>query len=787
MKKSTILITDDSKLNREILTDILGGEYDYLYASNGAEMIELLNRGDSIDLVLLDINMPVMNGFEVMRVMSRHRWIEEIPVVVISAENDAAFIKRAYELGAVDYITRPFNTYAVRHRTKNTLMLYSRQKRLAQIVEEQVYEREKTSTVMINILSHVIETRNSESGSHILNMRKITALLLHRLVEITDRYHLTEMDISTISMLSSLHDIGKISIPEKILNKPGKLTDREWEIMKTHTVLGDKFLSTSPVEKNEPLMKIAHAICRWHHERWDGSGYPDGLRGDDIPISAQAVSIADVYDALTSERCYKNAFSHEEAIAKILGGECGVFNPALLQALRDIEGQLGDSLTPSALGLDYKTESHRLAGEILSENSLPLGTLSQKLLAHERTKKEFFARQCGGFQFEYDKFLGKVVFVDRTSGDEPERKVFSAADGNGVKLLSQKDMDELKNRLKKTTVKNPEITMTVLIPAGSGYRWHHLTARAIWSENAGEYTGVLGQFTDIHDEIVKSGLNAVNAITEDDTLSEKVFDVLENMFGKVRIVDPETHTVLEPSENGELIETEVRCYELWGRKECCENCSSKRAIQQKNWIGKLEISNGKMYSVLSKHTVLNGRSCVLEIAFGMDNDTAAPTSLSAERTNILLLNFYRDALTNAYSRMYLEDFMPNLENSDGVAVIDVDGFKKINDTFGHQIGDIALKHIAETIQASVTENDALIRYGGDEFLLIFPRITETEFYKKLEDIEDKIRNSVLENFKSLRLSVTTGGAYKITPLQEAIARADKEMYTNKLRTKNRPL
>lgn len=497
MKKSTILITDDSKLNREILTDILGRGYDYLYASNGAEMIELLNKGNSIDLVLLDINMPVMNGFEVMRVMSKHRWIEEIPVIVISAEDNTSFVKRAYELGAIDYIIRPFHAPAIQHMAENTLMLYSRQKRLVQLVKDQVYEREKINNAMVNILSHVIETRNNESGTHILHLHTITAMILHQLVKITDRYPLTENDISTISTLSVLHDIGKISIPEKILNKPGKLTDEEWEVMKSHTVKGEELLYTAPIAKNDPLMIVAHSICRWHHERWDGNGYPDGLSGDDIPISAQAVSIADVYDALTSERCYKKAYPHREAINMILNGKCGVFNPVLLQCLTDIEDRLEENLNSSPSVFEYESEAHQLAGEMLSKKALPLDDRSRRLISNERTKKEFFAKQCGGIQFEYDKLLGKITYIDRYSDSAAERIVFYLADGDNISLLNKEGWDELKNRLNQTTADNPEITMEVVIPVKGEYRRHRLTARTIWPQHGGDYINAIGLFTDI--------------------------------------------------------------------------------------------------------------------------------------------------------------------------------------------------------------------------------------------------------------------------------------------------
>lgn len=776
MEKNTILIADDSNLNREILTDILGDRYNFVYAENGVELIEFLNGDEDADLIILDINMPQMDGFEVLRIMNNRRWIEEIPVIVISAENDSRFVQKAYELGATDYITRPFHTSAVQHKTENTLMLYSRQKRLVQLVEDQVYEREKINNAMINILSHVIETRNSESGTHILNLRTITAMLLHHLVKITDRYPLTENNISLISTLSALHDIGKITIPKKILNKPGKLTDEEWEVMKSHTVRGDELLQAAPIAGNEQLMLVAHSICRWHHERWDGNGYPDGLRGDDIPISAQAVSIADVYDALTSERCYKMAYSHEEAINMILNGECGTFNPILLQCLTDIGDKLKNNLSSSPSVYEYETEAHRLAGEMLSNKSLPLDDRSRRLLSNERTKR------CGGIQFEYDKLLGKITYIDRYTEGLPEPKVFYLADGDNINLLNKHDWNELKERLNKTTPANPEIVMTVNIPVNGKYRWHRLTARTVWPQLGGEYISALGQFTDIHDEITEKGIESLMPGGE---VTAAAIELLKRIFGTVRLVNPHNSAVFEITPDGKLIETPQCCYELWGRSNCCENCSSLRALKQKNWIGKLEISGGKIYSVLSKYIKIKDRDCVLEIAFCMDEDSDSRTNLPAsERTNLLLLNFYRDALTNAYSRMYLEDFMPNLENSDGVAVIDADNFKQINDTYGHQIGDIALKYIAETIHGCITENDTLIRYGGDEFLLIFSKISETEFYKKLKYIEEKIQDSVLKDCGGLHLTVSIGGAYRVRPLQESIAHADKEMYANKTKGGN---
>ena len=352
-EKERILIADDSAMNRAILTEMLGDGYEILEAEDGRQAVSILQTDASVDLLLLDIMMPNMDGFDVLTMMNKYHWIDEIPVIMISAENASSFVERAYDLGATDYISRPFDMAVVRRRVINTLMLYAKQKRLVRLVAEQVYEKEKSSSTMINILSHIVEFRNAESGLHVLHIQTATDILLRTLVQKTDKYGLTAADIFLIRTASALHDIGKINIPESILNKPGKLTKEEFETMKTHTTIGADILDKLPFQQESELVKTAYSICRWHHERWDGRGYPDGLKGDEIPIAAQVVALADVYDALTSERCYKKAFDHDTAVQMILNGECGQFNPLLLECLTSAV-QL-----PTELGQAATAESHR--------------------------------------------------------------------------------------------------------------------------------------------------------------------------------------------------------------------------------------------------------------------------------------------------------------------------------------------------------------------------------------------------------------------------------------------
>lgn len=340
-ERQQILIVDDSQINCEILAEILKDEYRILEAANGEECINLLKQyGTGIALLLLDINMPVMDGFEVLALMNRKHWIEDIPVIMISSEDSASYVRRAYEMGASDYISRPFDVQVVHQRVSNTIKLYAKQRRLISLVTDQIREKEKNNQMIISILSQIVEFRNSESGSHVLHINIITGMLLERLMQKTDQYHLQWSDQFLITTASALHDIGKIGIDEKILNKPGKLTKEEFEIMKTHTLIGASMLKSIEMYQNEKLLQVAYQICRWHHERYDGKGYPDGLKGEEIPISAQVVAIADVYDALVCKRVYKKAFSHETAIHMILNGECGAFNPLLLECLTDIQNRL---------------------------------------------------------------------------------------------------------------------------------------------------------------------------------------------------------------------------------------------------------------------------------------------------------------------------------------------------------------------------------------------------------------------------------------------------------------
>ena len=343
--KQRILVVDDSEMNRAILCEMLKDDFEIIEATNGQECVSLIEQyGKEISLVLLDIVMPIMDGFEILMYMNRNHWIEDVPVIMISSEESENYIRKAFKFGVSDYISRPFDSKVVYQRVFNTIKLYAKQRRLISMVSDQMHEKEKNNQMMVEVLSQIMEFRNGESGLHVVHINTLTRLLLERLVENTDAYNLTPDDCYLISTASAFHDIGKVGIDESILNKPGKLTKEEFETMKEHTLIDASMLDKLEHYKDEKMIKIAYQICRWHHERYDGKGYPDGLTGEQIPIAAQVVSVADVYDALVSKRVYKDAYSHEQAMKMILNGECGAFNPLLMEVLVEIQDKIKEEI-----------------------------------------------------------------------------------------------------------------------------------------------------------------------------------------------------------------------------------------------------------------------------------------------------------------------------------------------------------------------------------------------------------------------------------------------------------
>ena len=345
-QKPLVLIADDSKVSRSILGEMFKDDYRILEADSGRATLDAVDRyGGDLSLVLLDIVMSDMSGCEVLAELSRQAALDSLPVIMISSEDTDDVVLRAYDLGASDYISRPFDDRIVRRRVNNIIRLYTKQRRLTSLLSQQYNARVNNSRILVDIMASVMEVRNGESGRHVTHIEKLTELLLGDLARRSDKYSLGNEERSSIALASALHDIGKMSIDDAILNKPGRLTPEEFEIMKTHTTIGaDMLRNLGRNHEGSALLDYAYQIARWHHERWDGTGYPDGLKGDDIPIAAQVVSVADVYDALTSVRVYKDAISQEEAIRMILDGECGAFNPLLIECLLEVRDRIAETL-----------------------------------------------------------------------------------------------------------------------------------------------------------------------------------------------------------------------------------------------------------------------------------------------------------------------------------------------------------------------------------------------------------------------------------------------------------
>ena len=784
--KPKILIADDSAMNRAILVEMLGDGYDVIEAENGREAVRVLQSAPEIDLLLLDIMMPEMDGFEVLEQMKRYGWIDEVPVGMISAENGSAYVERAYDLGATDFISRPFDMAIVRRRVTNTLMLYTKQKQLVGLVARQVYENQKSNNLMINILSHIVEFRNGESGSHVLHIHTATELILNHLVKKTDKYKLSAADIAMIGTASSLHDIGKINIPEEILNKPGRLTKEEFDIMKTHTTIGAHILENLPFQQEEPLVRVSYEICRWHHERWDGRGYPDGLKGEEIPIAAQVVALADVYDALTSERCYKKAFDHDTAVRMILNGECGTFNPLLMECLTEVADELHRALTDNEAAAQtiFGSATRKITDALLHENDLPDTGRLENALQIEQQKHTFYVDHTPDLQLDYNEVSDTVTMSEWGVRHLHCPREMPFKNAMETLLVSPNDRSAMLDAIAKTDADHPDTAVTVLLSVDGLMRWYKVYIRTLWAR--GEETtrvGIVMQAEDVHEKTIQDA----KEVTKDTIITTGkgiacMMHMLKNVFDVVRLVDVGRTCVLNVDDQGKIVDEDHPCFAVWNRENRCENCVSYKAFTQKTQLAKIEFMDEDAYQVISKYVEVEGRACVLELVVKLRKDM--PLSFHGREHLVRSLHqysqeLYQDALTGAFNRRYYEEQFCGKDSADGVAVLDVDNFKAINDTYGHQAGDAALRTIVQAIVGCIRNSDILIRYGGDEFLLVFPEIPEPVFNRRLQEITSAVSNAAVPDYPKMQLSVSVGGVYKMTPLSDAVYRADALMYKAK--------
>ena len=344
-RRQSVLIVDDSELNRKMLGQMLGSRFDIAEAASGEACLQLLEQNATgISIVLLDIHMPGIDGFTVLEEMNQKNLLEQIPVIMISSEDTVDAVRRAFDLGASDYISRPFDAKVVYQRIINTIQLYAKQRRLSAMAADLAFEKERASRMMIGILSQVVEKRNGESRDHVQRVAQLTSMLLAGLAQKTDRYPLTREMRRTIATAAALHDIGKMEICEDLLHKEGPLTEAERRTLQSHTLLGAQMLEEQPECRDDAFARTAYNICRWHHERYDGGGYPDGLQGEQIPIEAQVVGLADVYERLVSRPVDGHARTHSEVVQMICTGVCGTFNPLLLDCLQDMEAEIARAM-----------------------------------------------------------------------------------------------------------------------------------------------------------------------------------------------------------------------------------------------------------------------------------------------------------------------------------------------------------------------------------------------------------------------------------------------------------
>ena len=786
--KQKILIADDSEMNRELLAAILEEEYEIIQANDGVQAVDCLQRhAEEISLLLLDIVMPHMDGFEVLSYMNKEHWIDAIPVVIISSENSPIYIKRGYDLGATDFIGKPFDANMVLRRSANAILLGAKQRRMTSIVSNQIYEREKSSKLMINILSHIVEFRNGESGLHVLHIQTITEMLLRQLVQKeNNRYALSKEQIRMITTASALHDIGKISIPDEILNKPGRLTAEEFAVIKGHSMAGANMLSELPLDqKEEPLVKTAYEICRWHHERCDGGGYPDGLKGEEIPVSAQVVALADVYDALTSERCYKDAYSHEKAIEMILAGQCGAFNPLMLECLLDISSSLKKKMGYKSKERYEQTDLSDIASRFHDFEMDSSEKIVQQL-EFERMRYNFLAEGSRNIVFTYTISPPLLTFnqagCKRSGITEPS---FSPLQSGVLKdLVEEQSLKRLIRKITQATRETPDVTSNLLLTDGKNPCHYRCQCRVIWTDGAEKgYTGVVGKLTDITDDYMvmenvrEEGLKVLEkdrsaefsgfydrfkkcGFSTDGTEAWLLLQYLQIPYDLVRYVDPITNKVIHIEKDGKMWESETACSDIWNCLEKCSNCISRLSMQTGKRMTKLEVAGEDPYQVVSMYVEIDRKPCCLEMASRIDGDFM-PDGYSRDEilssVRIHKEKVYIDPVTGVYNKRYYVEKLSKMDNAAALMFADIKNFKRINENFGHQAGDDVLRQVAGVLRDVAAGKGDVLRYSGDDFVTVFFKATEEELSEIQKEMCRRVEALRFPELPGVQLKLVTAG------------------------------
>lgn len=752
------------------------------------QAVDCLQRhAEEISLLLLDIVMPHMDGFEVLSYMNKEHWIDSIPVVIISSENSPIYIKRGYDLGATDFIEKPFDANMVLRRSANAILLGAKQRRMTSIVSNQIYEREKSSKLMINILSHIVEFRNGESGLHVLHIQTITEMLLRQLVQKeNNRYALSKEQIRMITTASALHDIGKISIPDEILNKPGRLTAEEFAVIKGHSMVGANMLSELPLDqKEEPLVKTAYEICRWHHERYDGGGYPDGLKGEEIPVSAQVVALADVYDALTSERCYKDAYSHEKAIEMILAGQCGAFNPLMLECLLDISSSLKKKMGYKSKERYEQTDLSDIASRFHDFEMDSSEKIVQQL-EFERMRYNFLAEGSRNIVFTYTISPPLLTFnqagCKRSGITEPS---FSPLQSGVLKdLVEEQSLKRLIRKITQATRETPDVTSNLLLTDGKNPCHYRCQCRVIWTDGAEKgYTGVVGKLTDITDDYMvmenvrEEGLKVLEkdrsaefsgfydrfkkcGFSTDGTEAWLLLQYLQIPYDLVRYVDPITNKVIHIEKDGKMWESETACSDIWNCLEKCSNCISRLSMQTGKRMTKLEVAGEDPYQVVSMYVEIDRKPCCLEMASRIDGDFM-PDGYSRDEilssVRIHKEKVYIDPVTGVYNKRYYVEKLSKMDNAAALMFADIKNFKRINENFGHQAGDDVLRQVAGVLRDVAAGKGDVLRYSGDDFVTVFFKATEEELSEIQKEMCRRVEALRFPELPGVQLKLVTAG------------------------------
>ena len=786
--KQKILIADDSEMNRELLAAILEEEYEIIQVNDGVQAVDCLQRhAEEISLLLLDIVMPHMDGFEVLSYMNKEHWIDSIPVVIISSENSPIYIKRGYDLGATDFIGKPFDANMVLRRSANAILLGAKQRRMTSIVSNQIYEREKSSKLMINILSHIVEFRNGESGLHVLHIQTITEMLLRQLVQKeNNRYALSKEQIRMITTASALHDIGKISIPDEILNKPGRLTAEEFAVIKGHSMAGANMLSELPLDqKEEPLVKTAYEICRWHHERYDGGGYPDGLKGEEIPVSAQVVALADVYDALTSERCYKDAYSHEKAIEMILAGQCGAFNPLMLECLLDISSSLKKKMGYKSKERYEQTDLSDIASRFHDFEMDSSEKIVQQL-EFERMRHNFLAEGSRNIIFTYTISPPLLTFnqagCKRSGITEPSFSPLQS--GVLTDLVEEQSLKRLIRKITQATREMPDVTSNIFLKDGKGPCHYRCECRVIWADGDQKgYTGVVGKLTDITDDYMvmetvrEEGLKVLKkdrsaefssfydrfkkcGFSTDGTEAWLLLQYLQISYDLVRYVDPTTNKVIHIEKDGKMWESETTCSDIWNCLEKCSNCISRLSMQTRKRMTKLEVAGDDPYQVVSMYVEIDGKPCCLEMASRIDGDFM-PDGYSKDEilssVRIHKEKIYIDPVTGVYNKRYYVEKLSKMDNAAALMFADIKNFKRINENFGHQAGDDVLRQVAGVLRDVAAGKGDVLRYSGDDFVTVFFKAAEEELSEIQKEMCRRVEALRFPELPGVQLKLVTAG------------------------------